>query len=229
MTWWLLEFSRGGSARYLSHLDTARAMERTFARAGVGICLSCGMRPKPRLGLPFPLPVGAAGTAELVVVEVPETAPAPIEALKALRAAAPPGLEPTKVIVAGEAHPRPQPVAARYACVVDGDAGRLGAAVERYEGQREALCERVSPKGRRALDLKDYIGDAVAEAIAGGVRLRFTISHRADGAARPQEFVDLIAGWAGADPVMRELERGRITWKGVAPGLGLGHGRSGSS
>ena len=72
MSWWLISFARRGPARYLSHLDTARAVQRTFARAGVPIALSHGMRPKPRLSLPLPLPVGAAGDEELAVVEVPE-------------------------------------------------------------------------------------------------------------------------------------------------------------
>ena len=44
-------------------------------------------------------------------------------------------------------------------------------------------------------------------------RLRFTIRHRSDGAARPQEFVDLIARWAGTDAAMRSLERVRIGWE----------------
>ena len=72
MTFWLVSFARSGPARYLSHLDTSRVVQRTFARAGVPIALSQGMRPKPRLSLPLPLPVGAAGADELAVVEVPE-------------------------------------------------------------------------------------------------------------------------------------------------------------
>ena len=70
MTYWLLTFARGGSASYLSHLDTVRAWRRTFARAGVDLCLSQGMRPKPRLALGLPLPVGAAAVEELLVAEV---------------------------------------------------------------------------------------------------------------------------------------------------------------
>ena len=72
MSWWLIRFSRSGPARYLSHLDTSRVVQRTFARAGVPIALSQGMRPKPRISLPLPLPVGAAGADELATVEVPE-------------------------------------------------------------------------------------------------------------------------------------------------------------
>ena len=91
------------------------------------------------------------------------------------------------------------------------------------------MRERVSPKGRRTLDLKEYVAGAATAAVAGGTELRFTIRHAADGAARPQEFIDLIAEWAGVEPVMHGLERRRIAWKGLPPGRGPGAGRSVSS
>ena len=229
MTWWLVTFARGGTARYLSHLDTARALQRTFARAEVPIGMSQGMRPKPRLSLPLPLPVGAAGREEIAVVEVADGGPKPATALRALRAAAPPGLEPVAVAVAGVCHPRPQPHEATYACQLGGDAGAILAAVERYSGAVSAPYERVSPKGRRELDLKVYVVGAHAEPDGDGVRLRFTIRHRPDGAARPQEFIDLIAGWAGVEPVMRGLERHRIAWQSMPPGQRFGDGRSARS
>jgi radical SAM-linked protein len=213
MSWWLITFSRRGSARYLSHLDTARVIQRTFARAGVPIALSQGMRPKPRLSLPLPLPVGAAGEQELAVVEVPEGIQASTATLKALRAASPPGFAPEQITDAGERHPRPQARAAEYTCVLDGDAGAIAAAVERYSDAESAVRERVSPKGTRRLDLKDYAGDVVATPVEGGAHVGFTIRHRSDGAARPQELIDLIAEWAQVEPVMRGLERLRITWE----------------
>jgi radical SAM-linked protein len=228
VSWWLLGFSRGGPARYLSHLDTSRAMQRTFARAGVPIALSQGMRPKPRISLPLPLPVGAAGLEELAVVEVPDEVPGSAAALRALRAAAPPGLEPLSVVVGGQ-HPRPQAREVEYACRIEADAGALNAAVERYASEASVVRERVSPKGRRTLDLKDYVAGAVTEAVAGGTELRFTIRHGAEGAARPQEFIDLIAEWAGVEPVMYGLERRHIAWKGLPLGPGPRDGRSVSS
>jgi radical SAM-linked protein len=222
MSWWLLRFARRGPARYLSHLDTARVVQRTFARAGVPIALSQGMRPKPRFSLPLPLPVGAAGADELAVVEVPEGALATTDVLRALRAASPPGVEPLSIIDAGERHPRPQARAAEYACVLDGDAGAIAAAVERYNEAEHAIRERVSPKGTRRLDLKDYAGDVVATPMEGGARLGFTIHHRSDGAARPQELIDLIAEWAEVDPAMRGLERLGIAWDHELPSPAAG-------
>jgi radical SAM-linked protein len=226
MSWWLLSFARRGPARYLSHLDTARVVQRTFARAGVPIALSQGMRPKPRLSLPLPLPVGAEGLDELAVVEVPEGTPADAGALKALRAASPPGFEPLRIVDAGERHVRPQVREATYACVLDGDAGAVMTAVERYNDTEDAVRERVSPKGTRRLDLKEYAGSIAATPGDDGTRLEFTIRHRSDGAARPQELVDLIAEWAEVDPAMRRLERLRVTWKDVPPAVLAGGGRS---
>ena len=222
MTWWLIDFARRGPARYLSHLDTSRVVQRTFARAGVPIALSQGMRPKPRISLPLPLPVGAAGFAELAVVEVPDGVEASTEVLQALRAASPPGVEPLSIVDAGERHPRPQARAAEYACVLDGESGALAAAVERYNDAENAIRERVSPKGTRRLDLKDYAVDVVATPVEGGARLGFTIRHRSDGAARPQELIDLIAEWAEVDPAMRGLERLGIVWDDVLPSPAAG-------
>lgn len=228
MTWWLLKFSRTGPARYLSHLDTSRAVQRTFARAGVPLALSQGLRPKPRLSLPLPLPVGAAGCEELAVVEVPDEVGATTATLLRLRDAAPPGLEPVALVVAGEQHPRPQAGEAEYVCVLDGDAGAVRAAVERYAQEGPVEVRRVSPKGARTLDLKEYVAEAAAEAgpHGEGARVRFTVQYRADGAARPQEFIDLIAGWAGVDAAMRDLQRVRIAWRGLPAGLGPRAGRS---
>ncbi len=223
MTWWLLTFSRGGPARYLSHLDTARALQRTFARGGVPIALSQGMRPKPRISLPLPLPVGARGCEELAVLQVPDESPGelpgPAAALRKLRAAAPPGLEPMSIVIAAEQHPRPQALAAEYACFIDGDAGAIAAAVERYDRESTVICERISPKGRRTLDLKRYVAEVAMQPVSGGARVCFTIRPRADGAARPQEFTDLIARWAGVEAAMRGLTRRRIVWKGLPQGL----------
>ncbi len=213
MSWWLVTFSRRGPARYLSHLDTARVVQRTFARAGVPIALSQGMRPKPRLSLPLPLPVGAAGLAELAAVEVPEGTEATTTVLKRLREASPPGVSLEEITEVGEGHPRPQAREAEYTCVLDGDAGAIAAAVERYNDAENAVRRRVSPKGTRTLDLKKYAGSVAATPVEGGARLSFTIHHRSDGAARPQELIDLIAEWAEVEPVMRSLERVRITWE----------------
>lgn len=214
MSHWLLWFGRCGPASYLSHLDTARALQRTFARAGIDLELSRGFRPKVRFSLPLPLPVGAAALEELAVAEVGADGPPPGDALRALRAAAPDGL-PLVRLTACDARPHPRPVLARYTCELVGDAGAIAAASGWFAAQKEVAIERVSPKGRRVLDLTKYVQDLAAEAVRGGARLEFAVRHGRDGAARPQEVVDLVAGRAGCAPVMHRLTRIAVSYEGL--------------
>ena len=211
---WLLWFARRGAASYLSHLDTARALQRTFARAGIDLALSQGFRPKVRLSLPLPLPVGAAALEELAVAEVPEGAPAPRRALEALRAVAPDGL-PLLRLDACATRPHPLPRLARYECELQGDAGALLGAADWFGAQESVTVERVSPKGRRTFDLVKYVKDLAAEAVPDGARLVFAVRHESDGAARPQEVVDLLAGRAGCAPVMHRLTRIGVSYEGL--------------
>lgn len=221
MSWHVLHFSRCGAARYLSHLDTARALQRTFARAGVPIALSQGMRPKPRLSLVLPLPVGAAGLRELAVVELaePETegrsgtfAAHGSGRLARLRAAAPEGIG-IDALEDAAARPRPHVVSGDYECELAVEPEQLAQAVAWFEAQETAPWERVSPKGTRTVDLKRYVCRPVVGGSPRGALLGFTVNYRSDGAARPEEFVHLLATRAGADAVMRDLVRTRIAVK----------------
>lgn len=216
--WWLVTFAREGGAVYLSHLDTARAWQRIFARAGIELALTHGMRPKQRLALGLPLPVGAAAREELLWCEVAESVHlAPALALATLSAAAPPGLRPLSLRTS-LLHPRPVPVLAAYECHLAVAAAQLAPALAWFVAAATVPYERVAPKGRRQLDLKEFVTDVWHVPVAGGCRLGFAVRHREDGAARPQEFVDVLATRLGIDMVMRALLRTHVTYQGLPEG-----------
>ena len=224
--WWLITFDRDGGAAYLSHLDTARAWQRTFARAGIELALTQGMRPKQRLILGLPLPVGAAARDELLCCEVAEAVHLePARALAALSAAAPLGLRPTSLSTS-LLHPRPVPVLAVYECLLAVTPDQLAMGLDWFAAADAVPYERISPKGRRDLDLKEFITDVWQTPVQGGSRLGFAVRHRQDGAARPKEFVDVLAIRLGVDMVMRALLRTRVTYQGLpagrAPGATIG-------
>lgn len=211
MRTWFVRFSRSGPARYLSHLDTLRAVQRTFARAGVPLELSEGMRPKPRLSLPLPLPVGAAAGEELAVARVGAGAPAGRRGLAALRAAAPEGL----VVLGLRESPlrsRPQPVRARYACEVHGDAAAVAAAARAIGEGAPARVVRRGPKGTKMVDLRESVGAVSCRALPGGAHLEFEVRYDRGTAARPQEVVEFIADTAGIEPVLHRLRRVEVVF-----------------
>jgi radical SAM-linked protein len=218
VSWWLLSFARRGPARYISHLDTMRVVQRTFARAGVELAFSQGMRPKPRLSLPLPLQTGAAALAELAVVEVAEETPAAAldQRLRALRAAAAEGFWFERLTLA-EARVRPQPVAATYECRLPAPATAVAEALAQLVAASEVPVERRSPKGTRTLDLKNYVSELTSSPHDAGTKVFFTLRYGPGGSARVDEVVAALAAPLGIEPVVLDLVRTRVEWKGLRP------------
>lgn len=65
-----LLFEKEGRARYISHLDLMRTMQRAFRRAEIPLRHSEGFNPHPILSIALPLSVGAESVCELMDVEV---------------------------------------------------------------------------------------------------------------------------------------------------------------
>jgi len=153
--------------------------------------------------------------------KVVDAAPEPEVALPTLAAAAAPGLEPLAVLAVAE-RPRPQAVAADYEFGLAADEGAVAAALQWFSAAQSTPVERVSPKGRRIVDLKEFVTDTWCRAAQDGVCVGFTVRHRSTGAARPQEFVSLVADQAGVEAVARHLLRRRVVYTGLPAGFAGG-------
>jgi radical SAM-linked protein len=70
-----LRFSKHGPARYISHLDLARTLERALNRAHLPVAYSQGFNRRPRISLAAALPLGYTSEGELVDVWLVETLP----------------------------------------------------------------------------------------------------------------------------------------------------------
>ena len=67
-----MTFTKEGTARYISHLDLARAVERALNRAGLPIAYTQGFNRRPRLSLAAALPLGYTSQAEIADVWLTE-------------------------------------------------------------------------------------------------------------------------------------------------------------
>ncbi len=65
-----VRFAKTNYARYLSHLDIVRAMERACRRAEIPMLYSQGYNPHPRMSFAPPLSLGYTSTAEYVDLEI---------------------------------------------------------------------------------------------------------------------------------------------------------------
>jgi radical SAM family uncharacterized protein/radical SAM-linked protein len=93
----MLRLARRGGARFLGHLDEARAMDRALRRSGLPVAYSEGFNPRAKLSFGPPLPVGAESEAELCALELTRPV-APEEIVRRLRPQMPPGLELLTVV-----------------------------------------------------------------------------------------------------------------------------------
>lgn len=70
MSKYRLKFSKTGVARYISHLDLMRTMQRAFVRSGLEIKHTQGFNPHPYMVFALPLSVGCESICELMDFEL---------------------------------------------------------------------------------------------------------------------------------------------------------------
>ncbi len=195
-----LTFAIEPRLRFISHLDLAKAWERTLRRAKVPVAYSHGFHPQPRIQFAAALPVGVNSECELLDVFMEQKVP-PEEFRRAVERAMPPGLR----LLAVEEAPLKAPalqsvlVAAEYEVLLedvpDGDA--VTAAVERFLARTEVLHEKHSKKRRKLVNIRPLVEELrVLPPSDGSVRLRMRLSHRPGASVRATDVLSAL-GLAG--------------------------------
>ncbi|HZD60730.1 MAG TPA: TIGR03936 family radical SAM-associated protein, partial [Anaerolineae bacterium] len=71
----ILQYGKDGALKYLSHLELMRALERSFRRAKIGIEMSEGFNPRPKISYGPALPVGVSGRSEYLTIDIKDPIP----------------------------------------------------------------------------------------------------------------------------------------------------------
>jgi radical SAM-linked protein len=162
-----LRFAKRGRLRFLSHRDVARSFERAVRRAGVPVAHSHGFSPHPRLSWIGAAPTGTASEAEYV--EIGLTRPVDPDALvTALDAALPDGLDVLAAAVAEGASLADRIEASRWVVELPGvEPAALRAALSALLERESVVVERVTPSGRRMIDVRAALVRAHVQDPAG--------------------------------------------------------------
>ncbi len=168
-------FKKEGKARFISHLDLMRTMQRIFVRAGVRIKHTEGFNPHPYMNFALPLSVGVESECELMDFELTE--PADLSALPArLNAVSPEGIEILSAYVSD--------LKFKYIKWLDIEARLFyynevhkAPELEAFFARSELVIEKRSKRSAADVDIKPLI-DAVetSDAAPGEVALRARIS-----------------------------------------------------
>ena len=143
-------FEKNGTSAYISHLDLMKALQRSFVRAGIPVKYSQGFNPHIEMSIVVPLSTGYETRCDLcdldlVCDEMPENF------VEDLNAVMPRGM---KVLHAGAADRPVREIAySAYEIVLPaGDADAMKALFD-----QPVTLEKRSKRGRREVDLRDYI------------------------------------------------------------------------
>jgi radical SAM-linked protein len=176
-----VRFTKTGRMRFLSHHDLMRLFERALRRTGLELRMTEGYNPHPVLAFPTALGLGIESLDEILEFELTRwTAPKQVE--KLLGEQLPEGMS----VASAEAFDRKQRCYVNFveyeaSCPGQGDglAGRLGA----FLALKECPVERVSDKGSKTVEIRQYVMALDAEGDTVYLRVRITDQ----GTAKPEE------------------------------------------
>ncbi|MCE9583081.1 MAG: TIGR03936 family radical SAM-associated protein [Planctomycetes bacterium] len=171
-----LRFTKTGDARFYSHHDMMRLLERGLRREEFPISLSEGFSPRPRVTFLSALPLGVESVDEWVEIELTENRE-PGDFVTRLVGQLPAGMVVTE---ATRAEGRVAAVEAEYEAEIGGATVDTAALLAR----KEVPVERRTNDGKsRTVDIRPWI---LQVATADG-KLRFSIRITDNGSARPEE------------------------------------------
>jgi radical SAM-linked protein len=160
-----LRFAKRGRLRFLSHRDVARSFERAVRRAGVPVAHSHGFSPHPRLSWIGAAPTGTASEAEYVEIGLTRRVE-PAALVAALDAALPSGLDVLAGAEADGATLADRIDGSRWLVEMPGvEPAALRAALDALFAEESVVVERVTPSGRRQIDVRAAV--VVAEVVEG--------------------------------------------------------------
>ena len=181
-----VRFTKVGKMRFLSHHDLMRLFERALRRTGLPLRMTEGYNPHPVIAFPTALGLGIESLDEILEFELSSwTAPRNIE--KQLGEQLPEGV----TVASAEAFDRKQRSYVNYVeyeadCPGQGEG--TADRVRAFLALKECPVERVSDKGSKTVEIRQYVMALEAEQDRIYLRVRITDQ----GTAKPEEVLRAV-------------------------------------
>jgi radical SAM-linked protein len=176
-----VRFTKTGRTRFLSHHDLMRLFERALRRTGLELRMTEGYNPHPVLAFPTALGLGIESLDEILEFELTRwTAPKQIE--KLLGDQLPEGMTVASVD-AFDRKQRSYVSFVEYEASCPGQAEGLVERLQAFLALKECPIERVSDKGSKTVEIRQYVMALESEGETVYLRVRITDQ----GTAKPEE------------------------------------------
>lgn len=201
-----VRLARRGMVRFLSHTEFWRTVMLAARRSGLPLAYTEGHRPRMKISLSPPLPIGTTSDCELFDLSLERYLPA-AEAGRLLASAMPGGIEVIDCRLMG---PEAKSVGklidtAEYRVTLPaatGDEALWSEAVAGFLSSEVVEFERVQPRRTRVVNLREGVHALEVESRdpGGPVAIRMTVDDGTRGTIKPREVITVLAGLAGVPP-----------------------------
>ena len=176
-----IRFTKTGRMRFLSHHDLMRLFERALRRSGLPLRMTEGYNPHPIVAFPTALGLGIESLDEILEVELSSwTAPRQVE--QALGGQLPEGVQVRSCEVFDRKE-RSSIAFVEFEVDVPGQGAGLVERIAAFLALTACPVERVSDKGSKTVEIRQYVMAAEAEGDRVFLRIRITDQ----GTAKPEE------------------------------------------
>ncbi|MBR1765315.1 MAG: TIGR03936 family radical SAM-associated protein [Ruminococcus sp.] len=165
-----LTFGKTGRARYISHLDLMRAMQRVFKRARIPLWYTQGFNPHAYLMFPLPLSLGIESQVELLDVALVEEMEEQ-ELVSRLNACMPEGLWIVSAARPVMKHTEISAAEYEIELISDRTPHETAEAFKSFLAQEAIEVEKRTKRGTKLVDIKPSITLLSLTEGAGGVTL----------------------------------------------------------
>ncbi len=206
-----LGLSKSGPARFVSHLDFIRAIERAARRAGLPLVLSSGFHPHPRMSFSPALAVGVSSECEFADVELRE-ARSPAEVAERIGGRLPPGIGLVSCSIIAPGGPALSSAIRAAAYRLDYRREDVGApeetrrAIDRLFQADEIVVTRQTPKGVRQVDIRPFIHEVWFTRGEELASLHLLAALGGRGSVRPLHVAEALADLGALRPGARPVE-----------------------
>lgn len=205
-----LVFEKRDRAKYISHLDLNRCMQRAIKRAKLPIAYTEGFNPHPYLVFPLALSLGFESCCEVLDFGVEDMELSLTDVLTRLNGALPTGLQILRI---GEPQRKAAEIgAAEYAVALTGtDPAALTAALEAFLGQDAILAEKRNKKKEIIeVDLKPSLRVCSLRETADGVMLVLQLPAGSQTNLNPSLLLEAFSAAGTAAFTVGKIERIKI-------------------
>ena len=197
-------FEKCGRAKYISHLDLNRCMQRCFKRSGIPIWYTEGFNPHIYITFALPLSLGYESRVEIMDFNITEDED--LEAvMDKLNAAMPEGIKVLKVYF-----PKTKHTLIKYADFKIIFLGNVMDEMSDFIENGNMTTVKKTKRGEKEIDLREYVKLVECDNDSGNTAVTLRLPAGNDLNINPSLVTDLFIGQCGKETEILSVERTAI-------------------